>query len=141
MSQSRGGYTSPDQSPIAETPYLLPTVPERDYAFHQADYFGTHAAQHSPDDHEARVQNMANNLTRRHSDAPHFHQQLYPDHYQAQMRAAALGYKAAHVQEVDPFYYPIMPQRPTSVGGNHAKRGKGRKVDGKQPTFLTKLYQ
>jgi len=36
-------------------------------------------------------------------------------------------------QEVDPFYYPaVVP------GG---KKRQGRKMDGKQVTFLTKLYR
>jgi hypothetical protein len=141
MSQSRGGYISPDPSPIAEAPFITPDLPGRGYALHQADFFGTHAAHHSQSDHAGRSQHEATGFLRRHSDAPHFHQQQYPEHYQEQMRAAVMGFKNGHIQEIDPFYYPIMPQRPTSMGGNQTKRGKGRRVDGKQPTFLTKLYQ
>lgn len=139
-SQSRGGYTSPDPSPIAETPFLIPEIPKRDYAFRPTDYFGSHAANQPLIGHTDRQHN-AGGLARRQPDAPHFHQPQYEDHYHAQMRAAAMGYKSGHVQEADPFFYPVMPQRPIPVDSNQSKRGKGRRVDGKQPTFLTKLYQ
>lgn len=37
--------------------------------------------------------------------------------------------------EMDPFYNPIMPPPQQS-----SKKKKARKTEGKQPTFLTKLY-
>lgn len=37
--------------------------------------------------------------------------------------------------EKDPFYNPIMPPPQQS-----SKKKKARKTEGKQPTFLTKLY-
>ena len=58
----------------------------------------------------------------------------------AMMHAHSAGsYKAPPV-EVDPFYYPVMPQRPPAQTPPKPRKSS-RKTDGKQPTFLTKLYQ
>ena len=139
-SQSRGGYISPDPSPVAEAPFIVPSMSESEHALRHTDYFGLQPTQHIQPGHAGRGQHEAGEVIRRHSDASRIYPQ-YVDPYYEQMRRAAMGYKNLQVQEVDPFYYPVMPQRPKSGSGNQIKKGKGRKVDGKQPTFLTKLYQ
>lgn len=44
--------------------------------------------------------------------------------------------------EDDPFYNPVIPSMVYVGGTAKIKKGKGnKKMEGKQPTFLTKLYQ
>lgn len=115
-SQSRGGYISPDASPTAETPF---EVPDHRHAFYQSDYFRNHDEDRTPD------------------GPPPMRQHPPPQLGGLVMQGRG---PIVHPQQDSGPYYAAMQQRP--VGGAHAKKGRAvRKVDGKQPTFLTKLYQ
>jgi hypothetical protein len=43
--------------------------------------------------------------------------------------------------EVDPYYYPAVPKQMGEAQPMVKSRRASKKMDGKQPTFLTKLYQ
>ena len=115
ISQSRGGYTSPDASPTSEEHFFSHQHPNEtpEYPFPHPDYY-PHGQEH---------------------EVPH----------PQMMRGGGGMYKgvqpAPGMGEIDPFYYPVMPQRHPSQDRQGKRTKGGRKVDGKQPTFLTKLYQ
>ncbi|EIW66315.1 hypothetical protein TREMEDRAFT_65586 [Tremella mesenterica DSM 1558] len=67
---------------------------------------------------------------------------------QARFDAPADGPEYVSPREVDPYFNPVLRitsklppgQLQSSGQGGGGKKGQGKKTDGKQPTFLTKLY-